>query len=102
MAGKLPTAIAEEVYQVLEKFADAKPDYYSKEEFIFHFGVLKGKSIDFKLSCFDGAARTFYCTDDGRMWMTGKGSGRVNRILDKIASSSIQQIGEFTVTRHGA
>jgi hypothetical protein len=35
------------------------------------------------------------------MWMTGNGSGRVNRILDKIASASTQQIGEFTVTRHG-
>jgi len=101
MAGKLPTSIAEEVYKVLEKFAEVKSDYYSREEFIFHFGVLKGKSIDFKLNCFDDVARTFYCTDDGKMWMTGKGSGRVNRILDKIAGTLTQQIGEFTVTRHG-
>lgn len=102
MAGKLPTLVAEEVYKVLEKFAEAKTDYYSKEEFIFHFGVLKEKSVDFKLSCFDDVTRTFYCTDDGKMWMTGKGSGRVNRILDKIAGSLTQQIKEFTVTRHGA
>ena len=82
---KLPTAIAEKVYRVLTKFAEAKSDFYSREEFIFHFGVIQNTSDRFRLSCMDDSPRTFVCKEDGRMWLEGKGRERVNPILHKIA-----------------
>jgi hypothetical protein len=81
---KLPTHITEKVYSVLVKFAEAKSDYYSREEFIFHFGVVSNTCDYFKLKCLDDATRTFICKKDGRMWLEGKGSERVNGILRKI------------------
>jgi len=38
---KLPTRLAEQIYDVLTRYADAKPTYEEKESFVFHFGVLK-------------------------------------------------------------
>ncbi len=101
MAGKLPTKIAEDVYSVLQRFADADPDYYMREAFIFHFGVLKDKSNRFELTCMDGAKRTFYCNEDGEMKLLGKGANRVNQILEKITKEFRNEItlGEFTITR---
>lgn len=81
---KLPTRVSEKVYSLLCKFAEAKPDYYSREQFIFHFGVVKNTSDSFKLDCMDGGIRTFICKEGGQMWLEGKGSDRVNPILRKI------------------
>jgi hypothetical protein len=86
---KLPTRIAEKVYNVLTKFADAKSDYYSREMFIFHYGVTSNTSDAFTLSCMDDAKRTFICKEDGRMWLDGKGGDRVNPILHKITKDLI-------------
>ena len=99
---KLPTKVAEQVYGVLTKFAEAKQDYYSREEFIFHFGVVHDTSDAFKLSCMDDAQRTFICKEDGRMWLDGKGSDRVNPILRKITQTLREetQLSEFTVRKH--
>ena len=97
---KLPTNIAEKVYDVLTKFAEAKPDYYSREVFIFHFGVIHDTSDSFKFECMDDAQRTFTCRNNGTMWLDGKGSDRVNAILRKISSElhPKKQLGEFTIT----
>ena len=89
---KLPTHIAEKVYSVLVKFADAKSVYYSREEFIFHFGVVPNTSDRFKLNCLDDAARSFVCKRDGQMWLEGKGSERVNGILRKITNARLSEV----------
>lgn len=99
---KLPTPIAEKVYSVLTKFADAKQDYYSREEFIFHFGVISNTSDRFNLSCMDDSKRVFVCKEDGRMWLEGRGAERVNPILRKISKELTGEIEieEFTVTKN--
>ena len=85
MAGILPTATAEKVYDVLMRHAEASPDHYKKELFIFQFGVLKGKKNKMKLSTIDGRRRTFICTGPDSMVMEGPGSAKVNEILKKIS-----------------
>lgn len=98
---KLPTRVAEAVYSVLMKFAEAKQDYYSREEFIFHFGVVKNTSDRFVLSCMDNSFRTFVCKKDGSMWLEGKGKERVNPILRKIQTDLIgEKINGFRVVRN--
>ena len=57
----MPTRIAEKVYDVLSKFAEASPNHYEKETFVFHFGVLTNTQSDYKLNCVDDAKRTFIC-----------------------------------------
>lgn len=98
---KLPTQIAEKVYSVLTKFAEAKSDHFSREQFVFHFGVLHDTQDSFKLECMDDAVRTFFCRD-GKMWLEGKGSDRVNPILKKLEQeiSTEFTFGEFKVTRN--
>lgn len=104
MAGKIPTLMAEKIYSVLQRYADASPDYYMKEAFVFHYGVLKDKSNRFELTCMDDAKRTFYCNDDFELYLIGKGANAVNAILEKIKSefTQVKEIGEFTVTRREA
>lgn len=87
---KLPTKVSEKVYSLLCKFAEAKQDYYSREQFVFHFGVVKNTSDDFRLDCMDGVSRTFICKENGQMWIVGKGSDRVNPILRKITKELYQ------------
>jgi hypothetical protein len=98
---KLPTKVAEQVYRILEKFADAHSAYYERETFIFHYGVIANTSISYKLSCIDGSPRTFFCKDDGDMWLEGKGSSRVNSILRKITKeiNSEFELGDFNVVK---
>lgn len=83
---KLPTRFAEQVYKVLIKYAEARPEYYERETFIFHFSVIDDTSESFKLSCVDGEPRVFFCTEDRKMWIEGKGSDQVNIILGRIRS----------------
>jgi hypothetical protein len=99
---KMPTSIAENVYRVLTRYADAKSDYYSSEEFIFHFGVVHDTSDSFKLTCMDDSPRTFVCKENGDMWLIGKGSDRANPILRKISREmrGEVEIAEFIVRRN--
>jgi hypothetical protein len=85
---KMPTKTAEKVYDVLCKFAEAKQNYYERETFIFHFGVLSKTSSSYQLNCMDDAKRTFNCSSTGKMWVDGVNSGRVNSILRKISEES--------------
>lgn len=98
---KLPTKVAEKVYRVLEKFAEANSAYYERETFIFHFGVVSNTSTGYKLACIDGSPRTFFCKNDGSMWLEGKGSSKVNPILRKITEelNSEFQLEEFSVVQ---
>ncbi len=82
---KLPTVFAEKAYDVLMKFAEASPNYYDREIFIFHFSVVKDAADTFQLSCLDSAKRIFVCNENGEMKLVGKGSDRVNPILAKIS-----------------
>jgi hypothetical protein len=82
---KMPTKVAERVYDVLCKFAEANPNHYEKETFIFHFGVLSTTSSTYKLNCMDDAQRTFHCSSTGKMRVDGTNSGKVNGILWKMS-----------------
>jgi hypothetical protein len=99
---KLPTAIAEKVYEVLTKFAEASQNYYDRESFIYHFGVVSNTSNSYNLVCMDDSRRVFTCTRDGRMWVDGKGSSRVNAILRKISKElkNEEEVAGFTVTKN--
>ncbi len=85
MAGILPTATAEKVYDVLMKHAEASPNYYKKELFIYQFGVLAGKRNKMKIACIDGKRRYFVCSNKDSMILEGPGANRVNPILKKLA-----------------
>lgn len=99
---KLPTQVAEKVYDILMKFAEARQDYYSREEFIFHFGVVSGTSDSFNLSCMDGSPRTFICKGVSQMKMIGKGSDRINPMLRRLIRQLTEEVefGEFTIRRN--
>jgi hypothetical protein len=86
---KLPTKIAEDVYDVLCKFAEANPSYAERETFVYHYGVLSTTSQNYKLNCMDDANRVFICKEDGRMWVDGVGSSRANSILRKISEDLV-------------
>jgi len=85
MAGILPTATAEKVYSVLMKHAEASPNYYKKELFIFQFGVLNGKRNKMRIFTIDGKRRVFVCSGPESMVLEGPGANRVNPILKKIS-----------------
>lgn len=85
MAGRIPTAVAEQVYDVLMKYAEASPRYYDKELFIFQYGVLKDKKSKLRLRSIDGKVRYFNCEDIMNMRLSGHGANRVNPMLKKIS-----------------
>lgn len=88
---RMPTRTSEKVYDVLCKFAEASPNHYEKETFVFHFGVLSTTSSKYKLNCMDDAQRSFICNDEGKMWVDGSNAGRVNSILRKISEEMVSQ-----------
>jgi len=88
---KMPTRVAERVYDVLCKFAEASPNNYEKETFIFHFGVLNTTSPNYKLTCMDDAQRTFHCSSSGKMKVDGTNTRQVNGILWKMSEEIMLQ-----------
>lgn len=88
MAGILPTKTAEKVYDILMKHAEASPNYYRKELFIYQFGVLKGKKNKMRISTIDGKRRHFICSGEGSMVLEGPGANRVNPMLKKIGEQA--------------
>ena len=44
---KLPSNISEIIYDVLIKFAEASPNHYDKEEFIYHYSVSPNTTNEF-------------------------------------------------------
>lgn len=79
---KLPTKKAEDIYDVLVKYAEVDSNYYQRELFVYHFGIKRGMH-SFNLYCLDGARRSFIKTDDGYR-LVGKGESRVNSIVRKM------------------
>jgi hypothetical protein len=82
---RLPTKFAEKVYDLLCKFAEANSNYYEREAFIYHYGVLSDKSSQYTLNCMDDSKRIFNCSLNGRMWVDGVNTGKINKILNKVA-----------------
>lgn len=96
--GMMPTKIAEEIYSVLQRYAEASPRYYSSELFIYNFGVVPNGSKKFRLNCMDGKRRTFI-KDDGGYRLDGHGSAKVNTIINKILTDAeeVNQIEDFKI-----
>lgn len=84
----MATRTAERVYDVLTRFADASSNYYERESFIYHFGVVSGTQNKYKLSCMDDGIRHFICNGNGEFWVDGNKTGKVNAILRKIAEEA--------------
>lgn len=82
---RMPTSVAEKVYDVLCKFAQAESAYHEKEAFVFHYGVIEGSTVEYKLSCMDDGQRVFQCSESGEMWVEGSSVGKANSILRKIS-----------------
>ena len=82
---RLPTKKAEEIYDVLIKYAEADSDYYQRELFIYHFGIKRGMH-SFNLYCLDGSRRSFI--KSGLEYkLVGKGESKVNAIVRKILAN---------------
>jgi hypothetical protein len=79
---RLPTKAAEEIYDILIKYADADPDYYHRELFIYHFGLKKGMR-SFSLQCMDGK-RKYFVKENDEYKLVGKGENKVNSIIRRL------------------
>lgn len=79
---RFPTAFVEKVYDVLCKYAEAKPDYYEKELFVYQFGVFKGM-LSYSLNCIDYKKRTII-RENNKLVLQGKGAYRINSIITKL------------------
>ena len=90
------TREAEKLYDILVKYSEANPDYYSRELFVFHFGVCSNTSRKFRLNCMDGASRTFIVEEDLPK-VIGKGASRTNAMIRNFMQPEVKQIEEFTV-----
>ena len=99
---KMPTAVAENAYRVLTRYAEAASDYYSSESFIFHYGVVQDTSDYYVLNCMDSLSRTFVCKENGDMWLIGKGNDRANPILRKISREMRGEVeyGDFIIRKN--
>ena len=83
---RMPTKAAEEIYSLLQRYAEASPKYYDKEGFIYCFGVIPNPPKRFRLNCMDGRRRTFI-KEGSEYRLEGRGDARVNAIIKKILSS---------------
>lgn len=93
---RMPTRFAEKVYDVLCKFAQAESNYWERESFIFHYGVIQNSESSYKLSCMDDGQRVFHCTTNGNMWVEGTSTSKANAILRKISEELKNVIGNET------
>lgn len=85
---KIPTGAAEKIYDILIRYAEASPNYYDKEYFIYHFGVISNDIPDtLELNCMDDRPRKFL-KKNGEFILTGKGENKVNSIVRKILEIS--------------
>jgi hypothetical protein len=85
---KLSSKQAERVYDALQMFANASPNHWDREEFIYHFSVLHDTSDQFKVKCMDGSSRTVHCLGDREIRLEGKGSDRVNPLITRILTEA--------------
>jgi hypothetical protein len=76
---RLPTKVAEDIYDVLVKYAEVDSDYYHRELFVYHFGLKRGMK-SFSLHCMDGKNRWFV-RENEEYKLVGKGENKVNSII---------------------
>ena len=96
---RLPTKTVEDIYSMLEKYAEASPRYYDREGFIYSFGVISNPPKKFRLTCFDNRRRTFI--KDGDIYkVEGPNSAKINSLIKHIIldNSGIKTIEDFNVT----
>ncbi len=85
---KMPSTAAEKIYDVLIRYAEASPNYYDKEHFVYHFAVIPNLPNTFKLECMDSRPRSF--VREGESYkLIGKGDNKVNSIVRKILSDCV-------------
>jgi hypothetical protein len=84
---RMPTKAAEDIYSVLQRYAEASPKYYDREGFIYSFGVIAKPPRKFRLNCMDGKRRTFVKSGD-TYTLEGKGDNKVNTIIKKILAET--------------
>ena len=94
----MPTKAAEEIYSVLEKYADASPRYYDKEGFIYSYGVVPNPPNKFRLRCFDNKRRTFIKNGDNYR-LDGPNSAKINSLITQILADNVipKKIEDFDV-----
>lgn len=80
---RLPTKVVEDIYSILQRYAEASPRYYDREGFIYSFGVIQNPPKKFKLSCMDGKQRYFVKTENGYS-VSGKNANRVNPMIQAL------------------
>ena len=85
---RLPTKVAEDIYYILQRYAEASPVYYDREGFIYSFAVIPNPPNRFDLTCMDDKSRTFVKNGDVYT-LEGKGDSKVNTIIKKIISDNI-------------
>ena len=85
---KLTTKQAERVYDALQAYADISPSPIDREEFMYHFSVLSNTSDRFTLKTADEVNRTLVYFPNGSVRLEGKGSARVNPVIEKILANS--------------
>jgi hypothetical protein len=80
---KIPSKIAEAIYDTMVKFAEVSPKYFSRERFIYHFAVTPNMSSKLRLNTMDSRPRVFSSLN-GTFRMSGKGETKVNPIISKL------------------
>lgn len=80
---RLPTETVERIYTILQKYAEASPNYYDREGFVYSFGVIQNPPKKFKFRCMDGSPR-FFIKEGDDYYMSGKGSHKVNPMIKSI------------------
>lgn len=86
---KMPSTAAEKIYDVLIRYAEASPDYYDKEHFVYHFAVISNLPNTFKLECIDSRPRTFI-REENSYKLIGKGDNKVNSIVKQILKEYVR------------
>jgi len=83
---RIPTKIAEDIYAVLERYANASPKHYDREGFIYSFGVIANPPSRFNINCLDGKIRTFI--KNGKDYsIEGYDEYKINAIIKNILSN---------------
>ena len=83
---RFPTNLIEKVYEVLCKYAEANPNRYEREAFIYHYGVKTGMRT-YILNTIDSRPRRVI-REGNHIFLQGKGESVVNSIIKKLIESS--------------
>ncbi len=96
----MPTKAAEDIYSMLEKYADASPKYYDREGFIYSFGVIPNPPKKMRLRCFDNKRRTFVKDGDNYSLVGGPNNEKINSLIKHILAdnSNVKEINDLNVT----